>query len=134
MAKQISNVRELLKRDKSLPRGSVALAIFTDDRGLCPSLLHAPPPKMIPDATSASWRVSLKRLRGVACVILYHRPEGAHRAAVWRCRVDDESKHKPEKDGRYALALLDLKYCGETRENWPAFAETGSNPLRYVVK
>jgi hypothetical protein len=123
VARPVSNVGQVVRP------GEKALAIFTDGQGLSPSLLDMPPPRKVARGESASWRVSLARLQRVDCVILYVRPPGAQLAAIWRCRL---CGHKTNPDGRYTVELCDLEHRGTTQSNWPAFALTGANPVRYV--
>ena len=75
--------------------------------------------------------------RNVDWVIVYHR-DGADGGAIWRGRpsgivgpVPPSARH-PKGKPRYRVSLVGLRLVGRTQEDWRSFAETWTNPVRYI--
>ena len=79
--------------------------------------------------------------RKVDWVIIYHRDgKNADGGAVWRGRPDGiirampPSARHPGGKARYCVSLVGLKFLGRVRESWRIFADSWSNPIRYIER
>jgi hypothetical protein len=107
---------------------------FTDGQGLSPRPSAIPASGVaVEHGQTSSWKINIRRLRCVDCVILYLRdgtiPNGAR---ILRCHPDHERRHRRERDGRHTVKLRGIHQVGTTTSNWKVFAETGAQPLRYI--
>ena len=74
------------------------------------------------------WRINLER--PFDQVIIYRRHQESGTNEVFTA-VPAEMETSPVA-GRWVIRLAKIEMVGTTELNWPEFAETGSNPIRYL--
>ena len=78
--------------------------------------------------STGNWKIDPNR--NLEKVIIYHRPEREPQAEV---HVADISQIKPSgEEGRFIIFFENREKVGDTDLNWFEFAESGSNPVRYL--
>ena len=68
--------------------------------------------------------------RKIDRAIIYYRDESAKKNSVFLATF--EGAILSEQEGKYEIRLNHIQYAGETSLHWKEFADTGSNPIRYL--
>ena len=107
-----------------LQAGESALAVLTDGRNL----------KLKRDGSGTSGYWVIDPARQVDRFIIYCREGGAGDTAQLYRGDYVSTEPSTEDAGRYAVTFEGAKQVGVTRLTWPKFADTGSNPVRYISR
>jgi hypothetical protein len=102
-----------------LQPGESALAVFTDGRHF----------QLYPDGTGTSGNWKTRPPHTIDRFVVYCRDGSAGDVAQVYCADFIGTTPSPEA-GRVVVQFRNARQLGITRQSWPKFADTGTNPVR----
>ena len=82
------------------------------------------------DNTGSTGEWDIDPNRSVDRVIIYHRNDESNINTLYM--ANHAGVEPADREGRYNIQLTHVQYIGTTSANWNNFAETGTNPIRYL--